>query len=439
MRALFLLALVSLTARADDYPGRFARFCDRTAQARTTRGLQCDDLAFFEAFPASGAGTFGACSTTPPTGAKGEVLTFTRGSNGTCQKTATGGLATTGIANGDLVVLSSNQPRVSFDANGTLGLLVESSRTNNVVRSEEIGNAAWTDEIFGAGLAPVITANFATAPDGTTTADRIQFSATSGTDESMRIQGGACGTPCTASFYVRGNGTSGSLDICPGVAVCGTCNYVAASWTRCVVVGSAGAVLIGNGSRYNGGVARAANDVLVWGAQTETASFATSYIPTVASAVTRSAETAYLAVPSWPDSPMTLMSGAVSMTRPAGGLASYNMGLCAGPTATADYACAYLNASGNATAQVTRTAVPARTDTAAVGTLPGLVRLALSQSTSTTVEAFLAGVGDGSVTAGVAPDWTVTRAYVGTWSGSTFQPDAILSRLCLDPSPTRCR
>lgn len=31
-------------------------------------------FAAFEAFPLSGAGTFGACSTTPPTGARGEVL-----------------------------------------------------------------------------------------------------------------------------------------------------------------------------------------------------------------------------------------------------------------------------------------------------------------------------------------------------------------------------
>lgn len=43
----------------------------------------------FEAFPASGAGTFGPCSTTAPTGARGETLTFTRASAATrCQLVA---------------------------------------------------------------------------------------------------------------------------------------------------------------------------------------------------------------------------------------------------------------------------------------------------------------------------------------------------------------
>lgn len=93
-------------------------------------------LAFFEAFPANGRGTFGPCSTTPPTGAKGEVLTFTRATNATCTRTVTGARSTTGIANGDLVVLSSNQPRVSYGSDGVLGLLVEGSRTNSCLRSQ---------------------------------------------------------------------------------------------------------------------------------------------------------------------------------------------------------------------------------------------------------------------------------------------------------------
>ena len=91
--------------------------------------------AFFEAFPLGGAGTTAACSTTPPTGAKGEALTFARTGNATCTRTATGGLATSGIANGDLVVMSANQPRVEYDSAGTLGLLVESARTNSALRS----------------------------------------------------------------------------------------------------------------------------------------------------------------------------------------------------------------------------------------------------------------------------------------------------------------
>lgn len=290
MRALLLLAL-ALPALADNPRGRFQRFCERGEQGRSSRGFDCVSLAFFEAFPSSGAGvTGGACTTTAPTGAKGEALTFTRAGTATCQKSA----ADTGIAVGDVVALSANQPRVE-SIGGFLAFLRESARTNNCPRSEEIDNAAWADEIFGAGVAPVVTANFALSPRNDLTADRVQFSATSGSDESMRFMGGACGAPCAVTVYVRGNGTSGTLDLCGGTTGCGSCSYVAGSFTRCTVIGVAGALLVGNGSRYNGGVARAANDVILWGFQSETANYATSYIPTTSAAASRVADSAMTA------------------------------------------------------------------------------------------------------------------------------------------------
>src|SRR5574343_135144 len=55
VRALALVALVALTAHARD--GRFERTNSRTPQGRSAdRGFMGDDLAWFEAFPASGAG-----------------------------------------------------------------------------------------------------------------------------------------------------------------------------------------------------------------------------------------------------------------------------------------------------------------------------------------------------------------------------------------------
>src|SRR3990167_9115874 len=61
--------------------------------------------AFFEFAPSSGAGMPAACSGTTPSGAKGEVLTFTRNSTRYCTK----GNETSGIANGHLVLLTTNQ------------------------------------------------------------------------------------------------------------------------------------------------------------------------------------------------------------------------------------------------------------------------------------------------------------------------------------------
>ena len=124
--------------------------------------------AFFEFAPASGAGMGTACACTTPTGAKGEALTFTRTGNATCSKQ---GLATTGIADGDLVVCTANQPRVE-SSGGVLGLRVEGARTNSVLRSQELDNAAWTLDFAGGGVIPTRTANAATAPDGTPSAER---------------------------------------------------------------------------------------------------------------------------------------------------------------------------------------------------------------------------------------------------------------------------
>jgi hypothetical protein len=54
-------------------------------------------------------------------------------------------------------------------------------RVNLLERSEEIDDAAWTKFGSGTGSAPVVTANFAAAPDGSLTAERVQFDKGAGT------------------------------------------------------------------------------------------------------------------------------------------------------------------------------------------------------------------------------------------------------------------
>ncbi|MDX2014180.1 MAG: hypothetical protein SFW67_28535 [Myxococcaceae bacterium] len=264
------------------------------------RGREGVSLAFFEAFPSSGAGTTGVCSTTAPTGAKGEALTFTRASTAICTKTASGGLATTGIANGDLVSVSSNVIRQEYDANGVLGVRVEESRTNDVLRSQELNNAAWLTSAVGVA-GPTITADAAVAPDGTTTAERFEVPAVAGGQESVRYQTlGSIGSTRATSIYVKGNGSSGSIQVIhfgPGGA-CTVCAYNSTTWTRCVyagVTGGAGNVGFGSSATAGGcglGAANGAIDAFIWQAQGELGAFATSPIPTTSASVTRSAEDA---------------------------------------------------------------------------------------------------------------------------------------------------
>ena len=288
-----LLALLILSTPSDQR-GRFERFCSRLD--RSTRGFECNSFAFFEAFPASGSGTSGPCSTTAPTGARGEVLTFARASNGTCTKTATGGLATTGIANGDLVVLSSNQARVEYDANGTLELLVESAGTSSGLRSEELENVAWTSTA-------TVTANAATPPNTTNqTSNAEQLSDVSG----AAFQG-SCQTVVTASatqhsFYVylqAGTIAKATVTMTGTGSATGDCtaNTTALSGTSWSILGcSSAAAYAGTLTAVTfcvnvGTVVGDTGTIMAWGADYKVAApYRTSYIPTVAATVTRAAE-----------------------------------------------------------------------------------------------------------------------------------------------------
>jgi len=95
------------------------------------------------------------------------------------------------------------------------GWFIEGPSTNLVVRSEEFDNASWLKVGTGTGIAPIVTANFAVAPDGTTTADRVQLNsgagATSG-DESRLGQTITFTGNETFSIYLKSN-TAGEFDV----------------------------------------------------------------------------------------------------------------------------------------------------------------------------------------------------------------------------------
>jgi hypothetical protein len=72
----------------------------------------------------------------------------------------------------------NSAPRFDHDptTGESLGLLVEESRTNLLLRSEEFDDASWVK-----GASTTVTANYAVAPNGTTAADRVEMPNTIGT------------------------------------------------------------------------------------------------------------------------------------------------------------------------------------------------------------------------------------------------------------------
>jgi hypothetical protein len=391
-------------------------------------------VGFAQATKASTAGPYFATTTAAvgysPTGAKGEPLTFTRASVATCTKTASGGLATTGIADGDLVSLPSGYSRVEYGAAGTLGLLVETTRTNSILRSEELDNAAWTLNA-SAGKLGTRTANFAVAPDGTTTADRLELPAVTAPAEYSRILQNftSAGGSGTCSVFVKGNGTSGSFPmyLLTGFpAATATCTYGATTWSRCTLSGTftgAGENLY-LGPSGAGTATTPAQDVLVWGAQCEIGAYATSYIPTTSAAVARATDVATFTVPAsvW----ASTGSAAFSWT-PSG--AGVGVGVLAfGASGRVLYG------AGTSVLAYDGTNNPSTSSSGVAGSLK---RYWSSWSTAGGWVVRNETSGNQATSAFTVGTWTTDTSLETTVAG--LIPDGIMSRICMDPDSTRCR
>lgn len=148
-------------------------------------------------------------------------------------------------------------------------------RVENLVlgHSNDFTNAAWTKAGLGTGIAPVVTANFAQAPDGSMTASRAQFNSgagVSGGDLSQIYQAVASVLPANhrVSWWAKSNnGASQKLSITADDTT--TANVtVTTAWTRISAIGvSANSYIqvVLSGTWKSADTA----DILLWGAQSE--------------------------------------------------------------------------------------------------------------------------------------------------------------------------
>lgn len=243
-----------------------------------------------------------------------DLITFTRASAATYVN-STGNIATS----------ASGSPRFDYDpvTLSPRGFRVEEQRTNLITYSEQIDNAAWTKNQVG------VTANAATSPDGTANADKIVPNTTNNVHGAYRTQTYGAGT-FTFSFYAKADGyprvgvrsydgaayfLRATFDVSAGTVVStqnGTATIEPAGngWYRCIVTattaGNMGSVIgtwiepLPAGQLVQASYAGdGTSGTLVYGAQLEVGSFVSSYIPTVASQVTRVAEVAVIQSPNF--------------------------------------------------------------------------------------------------------------------------------------------
>jgi hypothetical protein len=204
-------------------------------------------------------------------------------------------------SNGLYGSVANNVPAFEFNTDGTYrGLLVEPGATNLLLRSQEFDSGTWPKNATGINTAvgtSGIDPNVAIAPDGTMTADRVNFlnqaDADAGLNQSVAT---SVSTAYTNSIFVKGEGT----DIGKQIRVrirrnTGTANTVTANitltadWQR---VSTNYTTLADNTNIqivYSSAVGGAVT-ALIWQAQLETGSVATSPIVTTAGTASRVAD-----------------------------------------------------------------------------------------------------------------------------------------------------
>ena len=217
-----------------------------------------------------------------PNGTKASKLYAIKPTSGAGDLTVVRATTATRVNSAGLIEsVAVNVPRLDYTNSTCPSLLVEPQRTNLVTYSEQFDNSAWTL----AGLNATVTANNVISPDGTQNADRVVFGLNGYLYQQKAITGWSS---ATLSIYSK---TTTQKIVFGGATPAGTDTYssinVGNGWFRQILTrtftsgGTGGVQVLPFGS----------NETLYfWGAQLEQGSYPTSYIPTVASSVTRNAD-----------------------------------------------------------------------------------------------------------------------------------------------------
>lgn len=177
----------------------------------------------------------------------------------------------------------ATQPTAS--ARPTYGIVPATGRRNLLTYTEQFDNGVWQKAAQGAAFTPVVTANAGLAPDGTMTADRVQFSrptvaSPNRSQVRQTVTMGNDGT--TLSVWMKSfSGADQNVSIVNASANLGNENFLVTNEWQRFDIQSTSVLAVGSQQFWIGLhdtlTPDLAADVLIWGAQLELGSTATPY------------------------------------------------------------------------------------------------------------------------------------------------------------------